>query len=109
VAKFSASSAAVLKSGEVFRAFCQCCRKPTGCSFAEGADYGVLLPGFVSAKLHISQDKRHVANYAQWRSQQDLDNMMADEAAQTHMRDAASIATSFDPVYYELREALSAE
>ena len=26
-------------------------------------------PGFVSANLHMSQDRRHVANYAQWRSQ----------------------------------------
>ena len=29
--------------------------------------------GFVSANLHISYDKRHVANYAQWRSQADVD------------------------------------
>ncbi len=62
------------------------------------------LPGFVSANLHLSQDKTHVANYAQWRSQQDLDAMMRDPAAVQHMRDAANIATSFDPVYYELRE-----
>ncbi len=65
--------------------------------------------GFVSANLHVSQDKRHVTNYAQWRSQQDLDAMMEDQAAQDHMREAASIATSFDPIYYELRETLSAE
>lgn len=62
------------------------------------------LPGFVSANLHLSQDKTHVANYAQWRSQHDLDAMMRDPAAVQHMRDAANIATSFDPVYYELRE-----
>jgi len=30
-------------------------------------------PGFVSANLHISQDKRHVANYAQWRTQADVE------------------------------------
>jgi hypothetical protein len=28
---------------------------------------------------------------------------------QTHMREAASIATSFDPIYYELRDKLSGE
>lgn len=61
-------------------------------------------PGFVSANLHISKDKRHVTNYAQWRSQEDLDAMMNDPAARSHMREAASIATSFDPIYYELRE-----
>ncbi len=66
-------------------------------------------PGFVSANLHVSHDKRHVANYAQWRSQEDLDSMMKDPAAQEHIRAAAEIATSFDPVYYELRETHSAE
>jgi quinol monooxygenase YgiN len=62
-------------------------------------------PGFVSANLHISQDKRHVTNYAQWRSQADLDAMMSDPEARVHMREAASIADSFDPIYYELRES----
>lgn len=66
-------------------------------------------PGFVSANLHVSRDKRHVANYAQWRSQEDLDAMMKDPAAQVHMREAASIATSFTPIYYELCETHSAE
>jgi quinol monooxygenase YgiN len=64
-------------------------------------------PGFVSANIHISHDKRHVANYAQWRSKDDLDAMMKDPAAQVHMRDAASIATSFSPIYYDLREVHS--
>ena len=65
-------------------------------------------PGFVSANLHISQDRRHVANYAQWRSQADLDAMMADPTARVHMMEAAEIATSFTPIYYELREVHSA-
>ncbi len=67
------------------------------------------MPGFVSANLHVSPDKRHVANYAQWRSQEDLDAMMKNPAAQVHMQEAASIARSFDPIYYELRETHSAE
>lgn len=62
-------------------------------------------PGFVSANLHISADRRHVANYAQWRSQEDLDEMMRDPNAQVHMREAAGIADAFDPIYYTLVEA----
>lgn len=62
-------------------------------------------PGFVSANLHVSRDRRHVANYAQWRSQADLDAMMNDPAARVHMGAAAGIAESFDPIYYELRES----
>ena len=60
-------------------------------------------PGFISANLHLSQDRRDVANYAQWRSQADLDAMMSDLAAVAHMHEIAALATSFDPIYYELR------
>ena len=63
-------------------------------------------PGFVSANLHVSTDRRYVTNYAQWRTQQDLDAMMADAASQEHMQRAADIATSFDLIYYELRESV---
>ena len=60
-------------------------------------------PGFVSANFHVSEDRRHVANYAQWRSRADLDAMVADEAAAEHVREAAALAESFDPIVYELR------
>jgi quinol monooxygenase YgiN len=65
-------------------------------------------PGFVSANLHISQDRRHVANYARWLSQADLNAMMSDPAARVHMQEAAAIATSFDPIYYALVESHAA-
>jgi len=61
------------------------------------------LPGFVSANLHLSPDRRHVANYAQWRSRADFDAMLRIPAAQAHMRQAAGIADGFDPILYELR------
>lgn len=66
------------------------------------------LPGFVSANLHMSPDKKHVANYAQWRSQADIDAMMKNPDVQGHMRKAAEMAESFEPLYYALREAHSA-
>lgn len=62
------------------------------------------VPGFVSANFHVSLDKRHVANYAQWRSQSDLDAMMADPKAREHMQVAARLAESFSPILYSLRE-----
>jgi catechol 2,3-dioxygenase-like lactoylglutathione lyase family enzyme/quinol monooxygenase YgiN len=61
------------------------------------------LPGFISANLHLSGDRRHIANYAQWRSRADFDAMLKNPEAQVHMREAAAIAQSFDPVFYELR------
>ncbi len=61
------------------------------------------LPGFISANLHVSLDRRRVANYAQWRSREDFDAMQRDAEAQVHVREAAGIADSFDPVLYDLR------
>ena len=64
-------------------------------------------PGFVSANLHVSNDRKHVTNYAQWRSEADIEAMMADPTAQAHMKRAANIATSFEPIYYELRDSVT--
>src|SRR5580704_17206193 len=61
------------------------------------------LPGFVSANLHLSLDRKQVANYAQWRSRGDFEAMLKNPSAQGHMTDAAAIATSFTPILYELR------
>lgn len=61
------------------------------------------LPGFVSANLHISDDKARVVNYAQWRTKADLDAMYRDPDAQPHMKKAAAMAKSYDPVLYTLR------
>lgn len=76
---------------------------------SEATEHGMRQrPGFISANLHVSMDKKHIANYAQWRSQADIDAMMKDPAAQVHMRKAAEIAVSFDPIYYQLRESHAA-
>ena len=67
------------------------------------------MRGFVSANLHVSEDHRRVVNYAQWRTREDYDAMAANPAAQAHMREAGALALSYDPVFYELRHALSAK
>lgn len=67
------------------------------------------MPGFISVKLHVSSDKRHVANYARWRSMEDLQAMMQDPEAQSHMKTAADIAASFQPIYYALRGSIDLE
>ena len=67
------------------------------------------MPGFVSANLHMSRDRRHVANYAQWRSHADLEAMLNSPEAQAHLREAAAIAASFTPILYDLRETHDAE
>ena len=66
-------------------------------------------PGFVSANLHISDDRRHVANYAQWRTRADYDAFINDPETREHLKTAAALATSFEPIIYDLREATSAD
>lgn len=58
------------------------------------------LPGYVSANLHISDDKKTITNYAQWATLQDFQNIMKNGEAQKHMKLAASVATEFKPITY---------
>jgi heme-degrading monooxygenase HmoA len=59
------------------------------------------MPGFVSTSIHRSLDGRHVANYAQWRSEADFKAMLKNPMAQEHMA-AASELGSAEPVLYEV-------
>jgi quinol monooxygenase YgiN len=62
------------------------------------------LPGFISANIHKSLDGTRVANYAQWRSVEDFQAMLKNPEAIPHMREAAAMASSFDPNVYEVVE-----
>ena len=58
------------------------------------------LPGYISANIHVSDDRKTVTNYAQWASLEDFKKMMENPQAQMHMKKAASLATEFKPVTY---------
>lgn len=66
-------------------------------------------PGFISANLHLSRDKKRIVNYAQWRTQGDYEAMAKNPDVQAHMRELAGLAQSFEPVFYDLREVLTRE
>ncbi len=71
----------------------------------EGTEQGVSKrPGFISANWHMAKDKRHVTNYAQWRSQTDIDAMMADPDVRKHLQKADGLADRIEPIFYELRK-----
>lgn len=61
------------------------------------------LPGFVSANLHRSLDRKRVVNYVQWRTRGDFDAMQNNPEVRPHMKEAADLAKSFEPVFYTLR------
>ncbi|MGA8101678.1 MAG: VOC family protein [Candidatus Acidiferrales bacterium] len=65
-------------------------------------------PDFISAN-HISRDLRRVVNYAQRRSKEDYIAMSKQPEVQAHMKQAAALAISFDPVDYDLRDIVLAE
>lgn len=62
------------------------------------------MPGFVSATIHKSLDGVRVTNYAQWRSREDFEAMLRNPAASPHLKEAAAIATSFEPHLYQVSE-----
>lgn len=66
-------------------------------------------PGFVSANLHLSLDRTHVANYAQWRSATQYQAASQRPEVQAHFQEAAGIAETFEPILYELRHTHAAQ
>lgn len=66
------------------------------------------LPGFISANLHKSYDGKYVVNYAQWRSQRDYDAMQHNPQATPHMKAAAGLALSYNPIFCDVTESVSA-
>jgi heme-degrading monooxygenase HmoA len=57
------------------------------------------IPGFVSANIHRGLDGRHVANYAQWESEEAFERMLADPEARSHMGPIREIATNEGVLY----------
>jgi quinol monooxygenase YgiN len=53
-------------------------------------------PGFISANIHASLDGARVVNYAQWRSREDFENMLADPTAGEHLKAITALAAT-DP------------
>jgi hypothetical protein len=59
---------------------------------------------FISANIHKSLDGTRVANYAQWRSVEGFQAMLKNPEAIPHMREAAAMASNFDPNVYDFVE-----
>jgi len=59
------------------------------------------FPGFISASLHASPDRTRVANYAQWRSEEDFIAAITHPNFQPHFQACEEIASA-DPRLYRL-------
>jgi len=58
------------------------------------------VDGFVSANIHLSEDRTRVVNYAQWRDAAAMQAMLQDPTAREHMAKCAELAVGFDPHLY---------
>lgn len=56
-------------------------------------------PGFISVNIIASLDGTRVLNYAQWRSQEDVQATMADPEMRAFGQKAAALATASPQVY----------
>ncbi|MGW0159427.1 antibiotic biosynthesis monooxygenase family protein [Mycobacterium sp. NPDC003323] len=66
------------------------------------------LPGFISANIHLSEDRTRVINYAQWESTAAYAAIFEDATATGHMSRAAAIADGFEPKLYTV-ESITAQ
>lgn len=58
------------------------------------------LPGYISANLHLSDDRQTITNYAQWATLEDYQNVSKHPEARKHMQQAAAVASGFSPTTY---------
>jgi quinol monooxygenase YgiN len=54
----------------------------------------VISPGFISANFHVSEDGTRVINYAQWRSIEDLQAMLARHPE--HVQECRALAQNIE-------------
>lgn len=61
-----------------------------------------IQPGFISANLHVSTDKKKVINYAQWKTEEDYQNFLNNKEAQKAAQDVLKYEprTTFMKVVY---------
>lgn len=58
--------------------------------------------GFISANIHKSYNEKRVVNHAQWQSRAHFEAMLIYQDAIPHMRPAAELTESYDPVICEV-------
>jgi len=61
------------------------------------------LDGFVSARIHLSLDRKHVALYSRWESQEQYEQAQENTVAKHLFEQAASVADSFNPILYQVK------
>lgn len=66
------------------------------------------VDGFISANIHLSTDGTRVVNYAQWRSADAFQAMLANPDARHHMAACAELADGYEPHLYTVESVHTA-
>ena len=67
------------------------------------------IPGFISANLHMADDKTHIVNYAQWQSRDHFQAMLQRDDAREHIGRAKGLCENFTPVVCQPVHVVTAE
>lgn len=63
-------------------------------------------PGFVAASLHMNDAMTRICNYSQWLRREDFQAMLRTDEMRARNREMAALCRGFEPVMYEVVEAL---
>ena len=63
--------------------------------------------GFIGAAVHVSHDGTRIANYVQWRSQEDFAAVFVHPRMESHMKEVSELAESVAPVFYSVEYSSS--
>ena len=63
-------------------------------------------PGYIAAALHMNDAQTRIANYSQWQRREDYMAMLRAPEMRERNRHIATLCRAFEPVMYEVTEAL---
>ena len=59
-------------------------------------------PGFIAAGLHVNDAQTRIANYSQWRTREDFQQMLRSDEMRKRNRQIYELCRSFEPVMYDV-------
>ena len=63
-------------------------------------------PGFISVGLHVNDAQCRIASYSQWRKREDFQAMLRTPEMRERNRRIAGLCKGFEPVMYDVVEAM---
>lgn len=65
-------------------------------------DFVSKQPGFIGAAIHVNDARTRIANYAQWQSREQFQEMLRSEGMQVYAKQFTTLSKGFQPVLYDV-------